>query len=162
MDESLIGANGRVSFYFIYFLQHIAEFKHVFEHFATQAANTEKKQKEDTKGDSDEEEDAFTKTDKKVKKEEKQMSKKQRKLLARMKVFDLKMRVRRPDMVEAWDVTANDPNFLMDMKMVRNSVPVPRHWCQKRRYLQYKRGVHKTPFKLPDFIEQTGITKVRE
>jgi splicing factor 3B subunit 2 len=81
------------------------------------------------------------------------MSKKQRKLLARMKVFDLKMRVRRPDMVEAWDVTANDPNFLMDMKMVRNSVPVPRHWCQKRRYLQYKRGVHKTPFKLPDFIE---------
>jgi splicing factor 3B subunit 2 len=57
------------------------------------------------------------------------MSKKQRKLLARMKVFDLKMRVRRPDMVEAWDVTASDPNFLMDMKMVRNSVPVPRHWC---------------------------------
>lgn len=46
--------------------------------------------------------------------------------------------------------------------MVRNSVPVPRHWCQKRRYLQYKRGVHKTPFKLPEFIESTGITKVRE
>lgn len=79
-----------------------------------------------------------------------------------MKVFDLKMRVRRPDMVEAWDITAADPLFLMDMKMVRNSVSVPRHWCQKRRYLQYKRGVHKTPFKLPDFIEQTGITKVRE
>lgn len=65
-------------------------------------------------------------------------------------------------MVEAWDITAKDPQFLMEMKMVRNSVPVPRHWCQKRRYLQYKRGVHKTPFKLPDFIEQTGITKVRD
>ena len=32
-------------------------------------------------------------------------------------------------MVEAWDITAKDPQFLMDMKMVRNSVPVPRHWC---------------------------------
>jgi splicing factor 3B subunit 2 len=46
-----------------------------------------------------------------------------------MKVFDLKMKVRRPDMVEAWDITAKDPQFLLDMKMVRNSVPVPRHWC---------------------------------
>lgn len=56
------------------------------------------------------------------------MSKKQRKLQSRMKIFDLKMNVRRPDLVEAWDATASDPMFLMDMKMVRNSVPVPRHW----------------------------------
>lgn len=48
--------------------------------------------------------------------------------MTRMKVFDLKMKIRRPDLVEAWDVTAKDPLFLMDMKMVRNSVPVPRHW----------------------------------
>ena len=89
------------------------------------------------------------------------MSKKQRKLFLRMKVFDLKMQVRRPDLVEAWDITTKDPLFLMDMKMVRNSVPVPRHWNQKRRYLQYKRGIHKVPFKLPDFIEATGISKVR-
>ena len=82
--------------------------------------------------------------------------------MSRMKVFDLKMKVRRPDMVEAWDITAKDPLFLLESKMVRNSVPVPRHWSQKRRYLQYKRGVHKVPFKLPDFIEHTGITKVRE
>lgn len=59
---------------------------------------------------------------------EKVLSKKQRKLQMRMKVFDLKMRVRRPDMVEAWDVTTKDPLFLMDLKMTRNSVPVPRHW----------------------------------
>ena len=65
-------------------------------------------------------------------------------------------------MVEAWDVTAKDPMFLMDVKMARNSVPVPRHWSQKRRYLQYKRGIHKVPFKLPDYIENTGIGKVRE
>jgi splicing factor 3B subunit 2 len=45
-----------------------------------------------------------------------------------MKVFDLKMQVRRPDLVEAWDITAEDPLFLMELKSVRNSVPVPRHW----------------------------------
>lgn len=61
-------------------------------------------------------------------KKEKQLSKKQRKLMNRMKVFDLKMKIRRPDMVEAWDVTAKDPLFLMQMKMTRNSVSVPRHW----------------------------------
>lgn len=79
-----------------------------------------------------------------------------------MNIFDLKMQVKRPDMVEAWDTTSTDPLFLLQCKMVRNSVPVPSHWAQKRRYLQYKRGIHKIPFKLPEFIEETGITKVRD
>ena len=90
------------------------------------------------------------------------MTKKQRKQLAQMKIFDLKMQVRRPDLVEAWDVTSKDPLFLLECKQVRNSVPVPRHWAQKRRYLQYKRGIHKIPFKLPEFIEATGISKLRQ
>jgi hypothetical protein len=38
----------------------------------------------------------------------------------------------------------------------RNTVPVPRHWSQKRKYLQGKRGIEKPPFKLPEFIEATG------
>jgi len=79
-----------------------------------------------------------------------------------MKIFDLKMFASRPDMVESWDVTAKDPLFLVQLKQVRNSVPVPRHWSQKRRYLQYKRGIHKIPFRLPAFIEETGITKLRD
>lgn len=29
--------------------------------------------------------------------------------MARMKIFDLKMNVKRPDLVEAWDATAKDP-----------------------------------------------------
>lgn len=33
---------------------------------------------------------------------------------------------------------------------------MPRHWSQKRKYLQGKRGIEKPPFKLPDFIEATG------
>lgn len=39
---------------------------------------------------------------------------------------------------------------------LRNTVSVPRHWSQKRKYLQGKRGIEKPPFKLPDFIEATG------
>jgi len=77
------------------------------------------------------EKDAFTKTTERhqdQEKKEQKMSKKQRKLMMRMKVFDLKMKVRRPDMVESWDVTSKDPLFLMEMKMIRNGVPVPRHW----------------------------------
>ena len=88
--------------------------------------------------------------------------KKQLKLEQQMKIFDLKMMAKRPDMVEAWDITAKDPLFLITLKQVRNSVPVPRHWAQKRRYLQYKRGIHKIPFRLPAFIEETGISKLRD
>jgi hypothetical protein len=33
-----------------------------------------------------------------------------------MKIFDLKMMAKRPDMVEAWDVTARDPLFLITLK----------------------------------------------
>ena len=44
----------------------------------------------------------------------------------------------------------------------RNTVPVPRHWSQKRKYLQGKRGLEKPPFKLPEFIEATGIGEMRQ
>ena len=41
-------------------------------------------------------------------------------------------------------------------------MPVPRHWSQKRKYLQGKRGLEKPPFKLPEFIEATGISEMRQ
>ena len=40
-------------------------------------------------------------------------------------------------------------------------MPVLRHWCHKRKYLQGKRGVEKAPWQLPEFIAQTGIEKIR-
>ena len=67
-------------------------------------------------------------------------------MLDRLTVFELKMKAKRPDLVENWDVTAPDPEFLIELKQIRNSVPVPRHWSQKRGYLQYKRGLNKRPF----------------
>jgi splicing factor 3B subunit 2 len=47
---------------------------------------------------------------------------------------------------------------LLLAQALRNTVTVPRHWSQKRKYLQGKRGIEKPAFKLPDFIEATGET----
>ena len=37
---------------------------------------------------------------------------------------------------QVWDATASDPKLLVYLKSYRNTVPVPRHWCQKRKFLQ--------------------------
>eukprot|EP00301_Raphidiophrys_heterophryoidea_P007330 c12848_g6_i1.p1 GENE.c12848_g6_i1~~c12848_g6_i1.p1 ORF type:complete len:575 (-),score=147.91 c12848_g6_i1:160-1884(-) len=90
------------------------------------------------------------------------VSKRAQKRQNRLGIAELKQLVTRPDVVEVWDTTAADPRTLVFLKAYRNVVPVPRHWCQKRKYLQGKRGIEKPPFKLPAFIEATGIQKMRE
>jgi len=90
------------------------------------------------------------------------LSKKKRKLLNRLSVAELKQLVKRPEAVEVHDVTASDPRLLIHLKSYRNTVSVPRHWCQKRKYLQGKRGIDKAPFELPQYIADTGITGIRE
>jgi len=90
------------------------------------------------------------------------LSRKQRKKLTRLSVAELKQLVARPDVVEAHDVTSQDPKLLVHIKAYRNTVPVPRHWCHKRKYLTGKRGIEKAPFDLPEFIKATGIQKQRE
>ncbi|KAG5184257.1 proline-rich spliceosome-associated family protein [Tribonema minus] len=90
------------------------------------------------------------------------LSRKARKLKSRLTVAELKQLVQRPDVVEAHDVTAADPRMLVHLKSYRNTVPVPRHWCHKRKYLQGKRGIEKKPFELPEFIAMTGISKLRD
>ena len=64
------------------------------------------------------------------------LSKAKKKKLTRMSVSQLKQLVKRPDVVEVHDVTAADPVLLVHLKAYRNTVPVPRHWCLKRKYLQ--------------------------
>ncbi|CAN7071062.1 unnamed protein product [Brassica oleracea var. botrytis] len=93
---------------------------------------------------------------------EKGISNKQKKLERRMKIAELKQVSARPDVVEVWDATSADPKLLVFLKSYRNTVPVPRHWSQKRKYLQGKRGIEKLPFHLPDFIAATGIQKIRQ
>merc|ERR1719278_2276080 len=92
---------------------------------------------------------------------DKKLSKRKLKKLNRLSVAELKQLVSRPDVVEMHDVTAKDPNLLVSLKATRNTVPVPRHWCFKRKYLQGKRGIEKAAFDLPDFIKKTGIMEMR-
>jgi splicing factor 3B subunit 2 len=94
--------------------------------------------------------------------EQRPLSKKALRKMQRMDIATLKQLVARPDVVEIHDVTAQDPKLLVYLKSYRNTVPVPRHWSQKRKYLQGKRGIEKPPFRLPDFIRDTGITTLRE
>jgi len=90
------------------------------------------------------------------------LSKKKRKELSRLKIAELKQVSERPEVVEVWDVSSTDPGLLVHLKSYRNTVPVPRHWSQKRKYLQGKRGLEKPPFQLPAFIEATGIGEMRQ
>jgi splicing factor 3B subunit 2 len=88
--------------------------------------------------------------------DKKPMSKRKLREVSRPSVAELKRRVKRPDLVEAHDITAADPDFLIHLKSITGTVPVPRHWGRKRNYLQGKRGFEKAPFQLPDFIKKTG------
>jgi len=90
------------------------------------------------------------------------LSKKKKKLQRRMNIAELKRVCEKPEVVEIWDTTASDPQLLVFLKAYRNTVPIPRHWCQKRKFLQGKRGIEKPPWQLPDFIEATGISKMRQ
>jgi splicing factor 3B subunit 2 len=109
--------------------------------------------------DSDEDEDEDDRKD--TNEDKPRLSKKKMKKLNRLSVAELKQLVSRPDVVEMHDVTARDPKLLVHLKATRNTVPVPRHWCFKRKYLQGKRGIEKPPFELPEFIKATGIMEMR-
>ena len=93
--------------------------------------------------------------------EKKILSKKSKKKLSRIKLSSLKQFSKYPEVVEAWDPTSTDPKLLIYFKCLRNTVPVPSHWAQKNQYLQGRRGQIRDPFKLPDFIESTGISHIR-
>jgi splicing factor 3B subunit 2 len=138
-----------------------AQFASVFEQFSTAeelcGTAVEEEAEEAAPGDDskDGEEDSDEEDD------TPKMGRKQRKKLKRLSVAELKQLVARPDVVEAHDITAADPRLLVFLKSYRNTVPVPRHWCHKRKYLQGKRGIEKAPFQLPEFIAATGIEKIR-
>ncbi|KAL0228193.1 hypothetical protein RCL1_004336 [Eukaryota sp. TZLM3-RCL] len=90
------------------------------------------------------------------------LSNKQRKAVMRPTVAQLKMQSVRSDLVEFWDTTAPEPSILLHLKACRNTVSVPRHWAERKKYLQGKRGVPKPPFVLPSYIVETGVVGLRE
>lgn len=120
----------------------LADFKDIFDKFTFKdsPADTEDGEKKDEAGtdaakkgdESDSDDDAQEAQQKK----DGGVSNKQKKLQRRMKIAELKQICARPDVVEVWDATASDPKLLVYLKSYRNTVPVPRHWCQKRKFLQ--------------------------
>ncbi|KAJ5189789.1 hypothetical protein N7472_008803 [Penicillium cf. griseofulvum] len=93
---------------------------------------------------------------------EPKISKKKRKAMNKLSVAELKATARKPEIVEWTDTSAPDPRLLVHIKAHRNVVPVPSHWSLKREYLSSKRGVEKAPFALPKFIQETGISEMRD
>ncbi|KAF2182702.1 DUF382-domain-containing protein [Zopfia rhizophila CBS 207.26] len=90
------------------------------------------------------------------------LSKKAKKAMNKPTIAELKAAVKKPELVEWTDVSSSDPKLLVAIKAHRNVVPVPNHWSLKREYLSSKRGIEKPPFALPKFIQETGISEMRD
>lgn len=90
------------------------------------------------------------------------LSNKALKKLNRLTLAELKQLVDRPDVVEEHDCNALNPKLLVYLKSYRNTVPVPVHWSQKRKYLAGKLGHSKIAWDLPQFLLDTGIAEIRE
>lgn len=103
--------------------RHQVEFSQVFDKFKTDVTKDSDNPNNEIKGD-------VQNGDKNNAKEteEQKLSRRKAKELNRMRVSELKQIVKRPDVVESWDVTSKDPLFLVWLKCIRNSVPVPKHW----------------------------------
>lgn len=81
------------------------EYKHVFANFKSNITEEDDEADKEAKDEEMIEDDAD-----KIKEGGKvELSKKQKKRMKRMQVAQLKVLVKRPDLVEAWDVTAPDP-----------------------------------------------------
>lgn len=89
------------------------------------------------------------------------VSKRQLRKINRIPIAELKASTNRPLAVEWFDVDAPDPFMVVKLKTLPNAVDVPSHWQQKKDYLSSKRGVERPPFRLPKFIEDTGISEMR-
>jgi splicing factor 3B subunit 2 len=142
-----------------------AEYANVFKRFtapqpqetAEEPADKPKVFFDDDDNIQDEEQEAET-----VEQIKKSMSKRARKEASKLSIAELKAIVKKPEVVDWTDTSAQDPKLLVNIKSSRNVVPVPSHWSLKREYLSSKRGIEKPPFALPTFIAETGISEMRD
>ena len=116
----------------------------------------QKKEKKSDGEDSSSENDSLILEDESRKKRKKKL-----KELGKQSLAELKSKAPYPEVVEPWDTNANDPELLIHFKCMPNTVPVPIHWAQNGKYLQSQRGKVRKPYKLPDYIEATGISRIR-
>lgn len=77
-------------------------------------------------------------------------------------ISDLKLISLKPELVESYDINSGNPILLLQLKNTLNSIPVPKNWANKSGYLNKKRGINSSNYKLPDYVEETGISKIRD
>lgn len=92
---------------------------------------------------------------------EKPLSKRQQRLRNKVTIAELKASTEKPGIIAWYDANAPDPYLNVAFKTTFNAIGVPSHWLQKRDYLSGKRGFELPPFKLPKFIQDTGIAEMR-
>lgn len=93
--------------------------------------------------------------------EEKPLSRRQLRKRNRVSIAQLKAFTDKPEAVSWYDEDAPDPYLFVFLKTGLNTIDVPGHWLQKKEYLSSKRGIERLPYKLPKFIEETGIAEMR-
>ena len=118
--------------------------------------NQKKPEKKEDQDESSSEYDNFVREEESRKKRKKRKKEEGNQALA-----ELKAKAPYPEVVEPWDTNANDPELLIHFKCMPNTVPVPIHWAQNGKYLQSQRGKVRKPYNLPDYIEATGISRIR-
>ena len=124
-----------------------------------QQLNTQKQQKEKKpEGEEDSSSDNDTVI---IEEESRKKRKKRMKELGTYSLAELKSKAPYPEVVEPWDTNSADPELLIHFKCMPNTVPVPIHWAQNGKYLQSQRGKVRKPYSLPDYIEATGISRLR-
>ena len=117
------------------------------------------KQEKEKKG---EKEDSSSENENSILQEESRKKRKKRKKEeGKQSLADLKSKAPYPEVVEPWDTNAADPELLVHFKCMPNTVPVPIHWAQNGKYLQSQRGKVRKSYHLPDYIEATGISRIR-
>ena len=124
-----------------------------------QINNTKEKTQNEKKENSDD--SSSENNEKLIQDESRKKRKKMLKEQGQSLLADLKSKAPYPEVVEPWDTNGNDPELLIHFKCMPNTVPVPIHWAQNGKYLQSQRGKVRKPYKLPDYIEATGISRIR-
>ena len=136
-------------------------FQSIFQKFATPADSETATSNNSITNRAESDEDDMDMDDDEYQPAPGKLSNRRKKEQSRLTVAQLKQLVDHPDVVEDHDVTAPDSRLLVHLKSLKGTVPVPRHWSQKRKYLQGKAGHEKSPYELPESVQATGIDKVR-
>ena len=146
----------------------LEEFKRVFTAFATiKKTRAEEQEEEEEKERALAKENARKVAEAKAAaadevEEDQPVGRRALRLKNRLSIAELKQLVDKPEAVDVHDCNSIDPKLLVILKSYRNTVTVPTHWLDRRKYLQNKRGIEKLPFELPHFIAATGIGEIRQ